>query len=119
MGGRGSSSGSGTKKANVKLPDLHGSEKQIAWANQIREEAIKTVEMNIERARKQLKQTKMESMFGPEIEAYRQVGKNLYEALLKTADASVIIDKRHIISGETVVKEAARLADQIRKRKKK
>lgn len=121
MGGRGSTSGITHNSAKSNLPELQGTEKQIAWAKQIREDALETAGKNIKLNQDRLKQygPGMKNMYEPRIEAYKQVRQNLYTALTKISNASDIIDKRHIISADMVTKEADRIEEQIRKKKKK
>lgn len=119
MGGRGSSSGLSNNQ--ISLPKLRGSEKQIAWAEDIRNEAIRTADLNIESSKKRMKEygDSGKALFGPRLEAYKQVKANLLNALSKMDDASKIIDKSHIISGDTVNKEATRIEAKIREKRKK
>lgn len=44
MGGRGARGGTGGNKIKSKLPNLEGSEKQISWANEIRNNVIEIIE---------------------------------------------------------------------------
>lgn len=118
MGGRGSNSGIIHKSVAPSLPKLQGTEKQVAWANQIREDAINTAERNIKLNEDRLRQYGIKNMYEPKIEAYKQVRDNLRTALSKIDKASDIIDKRHIISGETVNTQADKIEEQIRKKRR-
>lgn len=118
MGGRGSASGIGHSNKMVKLPQLKGSEKQINWANQIRDEAIKTADLNINLMKSRLKEYGESEIRRAELEAFKEVKKNLLEALQNIDSASVIINKRHIISGDMVLREAARIADKKREKRR-
>lgn len=82
MGGRGSSSGTVTR-----LPKLEGSEKQIKWATDLRNNIIKVIEAE----RKAFKQN--ESMFDDDLdkEYYESYKKNIKETI-KVTKASAWID---------------------------
>ena len=122
MGGRGSGSGmsgGGSGGKSVKLPQLKGSERQIAWANQIRRDAIATADRNIEHFQKEKKKAGGISIHDDTIAAYKEVRSNLVNALQKIDSASVIIDKRHIFSGDTVIREADKIRLKWGNQKKK
>ena len=82
MGGRGSSSGTVSR-----LPKLEGSEKQIKWATDLRNNIIKVIEAE----RKIFKQN--ESMFDDDLdkEYYESYKKNIKETI-KVTKASAWID---------------------------
>lgn len=117
MGGRGGTSGITQTNNTASLPKLKGTEKQIAWAEQIRQDTLGTAERNIKSLEDKIKQ--YGDIFKPNLAAYKQVRSNLLSALTKIDDASLLIDKRHIFSGETVNREAGKIAEKIRNKKHK
>lgn len=58
MGGRGGASGLSAKNQKISfkgLPTLKGSEKQVKWAEQIRNNAIDTINRNIDLANERIR----------------------------------------------------------------
>lgn len=117
MGGRGSSSGITNKFPMSNLPKLQGSEKQIEWANRIREETLNTASGNIRLYEKRIKEYGNGIELRTNLEAYKQVYENAYNSLMKQNQASKIIDKRTLFNSEVVNQEASRIANRIRNKK--
>lgn len=125
MGGRGGSSGlSPSSKSGLidasQMPKLTGSEKQIKWAEQIRENAINTVNKNIELAIERNKQYgKQTQIYADQIESYNHIGKQLGEELKKIDSASVLINRRDTFSGQRINMLAQKLEEAYKKKRKK
>lgn len=105
MGGRGANSGLEKQKSQKidfsGLPDLQGTEKQIAWAEDIRRNAINTINNNIERMEKE-----NPKLFRYDIEAFKEIGESLRKVLTQPqgAKASLIIEKRSMFSGDRILR---------------
>ena len=86
------------------FPAFTGSEKQIAWAERIRKEAIVEVNANIKLL--QQKNEKIQDiekdMFAEEIAAYEEVGRQLSQVFNTITDAGKIIDQRGAISQDAL-----------------
>lgn len=112
MGGRGGSSGMksggskvGTYRINLSaLPKLEGTEKQVSWANSIRETAVGTINSNLERLEQFSKRGPgFARSVEPQLRAFEKAGKELSTALGQMKKASDIIDKRNVLSGRTIL----------------
>lgn len=114
-GGRGSASGIARK---TNFPNLVGSEKQVKWAQDIREEAINTVDDNIKLARERYEKYKMEIYKDAE-EAYKEVKKQLIPALATYTKASDLIDRRDMFSSSRIIDLAQKIEEQLRKKRNK
>ena len=93
------------------LPKLTGTEKQIAWANQIRERAVDTINHNIviwDNRRTGDKDYDIDDT----IEAYKEVGNQLKKVFDQITSASQIIDKRYSITSSRILS----LVDETRNR---
>ena len=103
-----------------RMPELVGSEKQIKWAQQIREDAIGTVNKNIELAEERMEKVSGSSkkVFLETIDAYKEVGRQLSEELQKITSASVMIDRRNTFSGSRINQLATKYQEFQRKKKK-
>lgn len=124
MGGRGGSSGlsSGNDRSGMiktsDMPQLTGSEKQIKWAEQIRQGAISTVNDNIQLAIKRNNETGNKTdVYKDTIKAYNHIGKQLGEELKKIKSASVLIDRREAFSGKRINDLAQKLEEAYKKKK--
>lgn len=133
MGGRGSSGGGGGGGGGTpKLQELTGSEKQVAWANDIRQGAfnqLDAMDANYDRLRS-VAQQEVGAKRGPKVEAAAEslAGYNKSdvqagrEALIKAFNspqaksASAVIDKRNDFSPRSVSQAVRSRAEQ-RKRK--
>ena len=98
MGGRGSSGGGGSGGRNVSMPELQGSEKQIAWASNIRETAISSAEAIVRNAERG-ERTGL-GYYGPTgspitLEAAKTVRTEVREAFSQMSSASTIINSRN------------------------
>lgn len=113
MGGRGSSSGfknNGQLILKNSLPELSGSEKQVKWANEIRENAVDTINRNIERARESIKKSpRSAAIFQKDIDAYAEIGRQLHIVLKQITNASQIIDKRGLFDSSRINQEVNKL----------
>ena len=124
MGGRGGSSGIGNNRKSYgeyrinisDMPDLSGSEKQINWANSIREQAIDTINNNIDNSlNKERENPSIKGFFEPRIRAYEYIGKQLEKSLKSITKASVIIDNREKLSSSRINQLTNQVEDRYRK----
>lgn len=125
MGGRGGSSGlSSSGNSGLidtsQMPKLTGSEKQVKWAEQIRDDAIGTVNANIKLAKERMDKVSGSSkkVYEETIDAYKEVGRQLKEELQKITSASTMIDRRNSFSGNRINQLATRYQEYQRKKKK-
>lgn len=120
MGGRGGTSGLSSKNQKISfkgLPTLKGSEKQVKWAEQIRNNAIDTINRNIDLANERIKKyPSAQKKYQNEIESLQEIGKQLKEVLLKVSNASQIIEKRHIFDSSRILDEASKIEQRKKKR---
>ena len=114
MGGRGGASGLSAKNQKISpkgLPTLNGSEKQVQWAEQIRKNAIDTI--NNERIKKYPSNQKN---YQSDIESLQEIGKQLKEVLSKISNASQIIEKRNIFESSRILDEVSKIKQRKKKR---
>lgn len=120
MGGRGGASGLSAKNHKISfkgLPTLKGSEKQVQWAEQIRNNAIDTINRNIDLANERIKKyPSAQKIYQNQIESLQEIGKQLKEVLLKVSNASQIIEKRHIFESSRILDEASKIEQRKKKR---
>lgn len=119
MGGRGGSSGMskgyGSYRINASsMPKLSGSEKQVSWANQIRESAINTVNKNIERALNEEKRSGLNGLFRNKIKAFEEIGRQLEGGFKGKTSASWIIENRGQFSSSRILRIANEMAQRYR-----
>ena len=104
MGGRGSSfQTSNSVFTERKFPELTGSEKQIKWANDIRDSALDTIEANIESNRNYLKRFKNDFDAQVKLDLYEGARKAYLEKLRSVTSAKEIIDNRYLYDGRMIV----------------
>lgn len=120
MGGRGGNSGMSKGYGNYRvnassMPKLSGSEKQVSWANQIRENAINTVNKNIERALNEEKRSGVNGLFRNKIKAFEEIGRQLEGGFKGKTSASWIIENRGQFSSSRILRIANEMAQRYRK----
>lgn len=119
MGGRGGNSGMSKGYGNYRvnassMPKLSGSEKQVSWANQIRESAINTVNKNIERALNEEKRSGVNGLFRNKIKAFEEIGRQLEGGFKGKTSASWIIENRGQFSSSRILRIANEMAQRYR-----
>ena len=119
MGGRGGNSGMSNGYGNYRvnassMPKLSGSEKQVSWANQIRESAINTVNKNIERALNEEKRSGVNGLFRNKIKAFEEIGRQLEGGFKGKTSASWIIENRGQFSSSRILRIANEMAQRYR-----
>ena len=119
MGGRGGSRGSGSggggsSAVNAKMPELSGSEKQVSWAQSIRENALENADLLVKNAKKLGLNPSAVTASVEGAEAARKVVINSFQSETK---ASVIIDRRRSTTYQAIEKIA--LAYDAQKRSKR
>lgn len=133
MGGRGSSSGGGGGgKGSVKMPELSGSEKQVAWAESIRGNAIKAADDYVSYREKmatylpassygksspKLRDALYDSEATPQ--STREAATQFKETLSTVTSASKIIDRRSFLSQSSVTDAIKKQAIQIDRQKRR
>lgn len=133
MGGRGSNSGGGGGgSGSVKMPELSGSEKQVAWAESIRGNAIKAADDYVSYREKaansgpnsssgksspQLKDSLYYSEATPQ--STREAATQFKETLSTVTSASKIIDRRSYLSQSSVTDAIKTQAIQIDRQKRR
>lgn len=101
MGGRGSSGGGAGGKhganyaANAKMPELKGSEKQVKWANDIRDTALRSADAVVSNAKKLSDSPAINT---PSVEGAEFARNVAVKELQSVVSASKIIDKRNKLS---------------------
>lgn len=104
MGGRGSSfQTSNNVFTERKFPELTGSEKQIKWANDIRDSALDTIELNIKSSRDYLKRFKNDFDSQVKVDLYESARETYLKKLRSVTSAKDIIDNRHLYDGQRIV----------------
>lgn len=118
MGGRGSSGVTGSRGSknavDQKMPDLTGSEKQVRWANEIRQNMLSYADANVRNA-KQNEKINLRASYIATVDATEWVRNYLVNELKTITSASKIIDKRDKITQSYLEK----LAIEYERRKKK
>ena len=118
MGGRGVSGGVGLSGGNksaigAKMPTLKGSEKQIKWAQEIREQVLKNADLVVKNAEKLGGYTDLNN---PSVQGAKFARKSIREQVQKVELASAFISNRSRMTYDYVNKIA--LEYDRRKRKK-
>lgn len=101
------------------MPNLTGSEKQIKWAESIRNGAIETVNGNIELFSERIKQYGNIDLYVDTINAYRHIGKQLSDTLKNITSASKIIDKRDMFSFSRIGHLANEIVNEYERERRK
>ena len=115
MGGRGGSSG----LSGGSLPKLEGSEKQVKWAEQIREDALGVIDRQIKWYKDEMPNRPHDKDFmQASLESYKEIKKSITDTFSKTKEASKIIDNRSKFSPARI-QDIARKAAEEKARKKK
>lgn len=100
-------------KTEIPLKKLNGTKKQVAWADEIRKDAIKFVKGAIENDKKQNEKIGF-GFFDEEIEAYEKCLESLIEFFSKTDNASVIINNRVGFEPESIMKQVRRYMQKMK-----
>lgn len=124
MGGRGGASGfsDGNKSGMISIsdmPKLTGSDKQINWAEKIRENAASVVNNNINLHKSRIKQYGDIQEYKDGLEAFTYIGKQLGEELKKIDSASVLINRRETFSPNRIIDLAGKLEEAYRRKRRK
>lgn len=113
MGGRGGSSGLSPKGGSVKFPELQGSEKQVKWANQIREDAMDTINSQIQRHKDMIPQRPYDKDYlEASLESYKEIKKAISDTFSSVKEASKIIDNRSKFSPSRIQDIARKSAEE-------
>ena len=117
MGGRGSSSGISNNRFSARnFPELSGSEKQVKWANDIRNSALDTIEENIKSQRDYLRRFKNDFDAQVKLDLYESARETYLKKLRSVTSAKEIIDTRRLYDGrmifDTVHDRARTMANQ-------
>lgn len=116
MGGRGGSSSRSGGGGRASLPTLSGSERQIKWANDIRDEALTSASFIVRDAGSKLGLYAPNSVPAVSVSAAKEMRKQLIEGLSKVTSASKIIDNRNSLSYDSLLRIAGSLQNRKNKR---
>lgn len=98
------------------LPELSGSEKQVKWANDIRNSALDTIEANIKNQRDYLRRFKNDFDAQVKLDLYEGARETYLKKLRSVTSAKEIIDNRRLYDGrmifDTVNDRARTMANQ-------
>lgn len=83
---------------------LKGTEKQVAWAEDIIREARETIKRNIEIEKAEEEKNNVPGFFAIEIACFEECGKSLEQMLSGINEASKIIDMRYRLSSGAILK---------------
>lgn len=92
--------------------NMKGTEKQIKWAEGIKESAYGTIEANIELLNEKLEKYPNWESVKAEIKGYEKVRETLDKFFEMTDEASKVINARHILDGESIIEQARKYAKQ-------
>jgi len=107
VGGRGSSSGFGGSGGWVSMPELTGSERQVSWANDIRQNIMDSIDFNIRSSSEHYERTRLiQSMIRRDL--YQDAKSELSGILQNTTRSQDIINMRNRL-------DPIRLSDTIRR----
>ena len=106
MGGRGGNSGLSPKGGSVKFPELQGSEKQVEWANRIRQEAMDTIEHQIQWHKETIPQRPYDKDYlEASLESYKEIKKAISDTFSSVNEASKIIEIRFLPPAYRILRE--------------
>ncbi len=94
---------------------MKGTEKQIKWAEDIKEAAYGTVNGNIELLQERLNKYPNWDSLKNEIKGYEKVREVLDMFFNQIAEASQVIDKRFMPEGEALVNQARAYTNKLNK----
>ena len=91
---------------------MKGTEKQIAWAEDIIDSARRTIDGNVELVEKRI--AEYGDLFAADLSAWR-IMRGFVNNFVATIDsAAQVIDKRHILASAAIVQMANRMGEDIR-----
>ena len=85
------------------MKQLKGTEKQIAWAESIREESINTCDKNIELAKERIEKYPGVASYERDLKAYEEIKSQVVSVFDKIEDAAYIIDNRKSLDSNRIV----------------
>lgn len=99
MGGRGSGGGRGSRggggsAASAKMPTLSGSSKQVSWANDIRSNALSSLDANVRNAEKNRSLGIAPDGLHPSVESAKEIRSAIVKAFQSQTSAKSFIDSR-------------------------
>lgn len=120
MGGRGGSSGLSPKGGSLRFPELQGSTKQVEWANRIRQEAMDTIEHQIQWYKETIPQRPYDKDYlEATLESYKEIKNAISDTFFSVKEASKIIDNRSKFSPSRIQDIARKSAEEkVRKKKR-
>ena len=98
---------------------LKGTEKQVAWAEDIIREARETISRNIEFKKQEEERNNVPGFFALEIEAFEKCGESLETMLAGIDSASKIIDMRSKLSSGSILRMVQEYCYVMRNRRTK
>ena len=121
MGGRGGSGGVRSGKnfaVNAKMPQLVGSEKQVRWAESIRESMLLAADVVVRNAERTRANGVPLGTSNPSVEGARYARKDVVQTLQNVTEASQIIDARKKLT-QNYIEKIALEDDRIKNRRKR
>lgn len=99
MGGRGSGGGGGSRggarsASSAKMPTLSGSSKQVSWANDIRSNALESLDANVRNAEKNRSLGIKPDGLHPSVESAKEVRSAVVRSFQGQTSAKSFIDSR-------------------------
>lgn len=99
MGGRGSGGGGGSRggdrsASSAKMPTLSGSPKQVSWANDIRRNALASLDANVRNAEKNRSLGIKPDGLHPSVKSAKEVRSTVVKAFQSQTSAKSFIDSR-------------------------
>lgn len=115
MGGRGGSSGrsgGGSGGGWGNQPELTGSDRQVSWANDIRQRAMDTIDFNLRSSREHYNRTNItSSMIRRDL--YGDMKNELSGILQRTSKASEIINMRDRLNPQRITRTVNNMAEDM------
>ena len=100
-------------RESIKFPELQGSEKQVKWANQIRQDAMDVVERQIRWYGETItKRPYQDDYLEAALESYKEIKKAISDTFSSVDEASKIIDNRSKFSPERIDNIARKSAEE-------
>jgi hypothetical protein len=99
-------------RESIKFPELQGSEKQVKWANQIRQDAMDVIAYQIKWHKETIPQRPYDKDYlEASLESYQEIEKAISDTFYKEKDAGKIIDNRRKFSPERIADIARKAAE--------
>ena len=108
----GGGSGGGVAAATAKMPDLKGTPKQVAWAETIRGDFLKNVDLLVNNAKRYADLSGTPNRWNPSVESAKEVRSQAITTMQSITSAPQIINNRSQLTYQFLVKWAAGIDGQ-------